>query len=58
MDCAICSVFYMLPWHLAVMVGLLPVPEIGLSLYNPYSSAILAVSLFPAYTEWNRRYEA
>ncbi len=67
MDCAVCSVFYMLPWHLAVMVWHhqielaatqhdLPLPEIGIAFYNPYSWAILAVILFSAYTGWNRRF--
>jgi Na+/H+ antiporter NhaC len=69
MDCAVCSVFYMLPWHLAVMVWHhqielaatqhdLPLPEIGIAFYNPYSWAILAVILFSAYTGWNRRLES
>lgn len=68
MDCGVCSVFYMLPWHIGVMVWhaaiagaaeeySIPAPGIGVAFFNPYSWAILGVILFSAYTGWNRRFE-
>lgn len=68
MDCAVCSVFYMLPWHIAVMVWHAAIveaaenysifaPEISIALLNPYAWAILTVILFSALTGWNRRFE-
>jgi Na+/H+ antiporter NhaC len=68
MDCGVCSVFYMLPWHIGVMVWhtaivgaaeeySIPAPGIGVAFLNPYSWAILGVILFSAYTGWNRRFE-
>jgi Na+/H+ antiporter NhaC len=68
MDCGVCSVFYMLPWHIGVMVWhaaivgaadeySISAPSIGVAFLNPYSWAILGVILFSAYTGWNRRFE-
>jgi len=68
MDCAVCSVFYMLPWHLGVMVWYgsiqdaaekysIDAPDISIALYNPYSWAILGVIIFSAITGWNRKFE-
>lgn len=67
MDCAVCTVFFILPWHLCVVAwnGALssaaksyniPAPDIMTALYNPYSWTLLAVLLFSAITGWNRRF--
>lgn len=69
MDCAVCTVFFVLPWHIAVAAWYgalysaaesygIPSPPISSALYNPYSWALLAVLLFSAVTGWNRRYES
>ena len=54
MDCAVCTVFFILPWHIAVAAwyGAL----YSAALYNPYSWALLAVLLFSVLTGWNRRF--
>lgn len=68
MDCAVCTVFFMLPWHIAVAAwyGALvsaaetwgfEAPSISSALINPYSWALLAVILFSAVTGWNRKFE-
>lgn len=65
LDCAVCTVFYMLPWHNAVIVWFatittvaaefdLPAPGIGSALLNPYAWALLAVLLVSVATGWNR----
>ena len=67
MDCAVCTIFFVLPWHIAVAAWYgalysaaetyaIPAPPIGAALYNPYSWALLAVLLFSAFTGWNRKY--
>ncbi|MCQ2444866.1 MAG: sodium:proton antiporter [Mailhella sp.] len=67
MDCAVCTIFFTLPWHLCVVAwnGALssaaknygiPAPDIMSALYNPYSWALLAVLVFSAVTGWNRRF--
>jgi len=67
MDCAVCSVFYTLPWHIAVVVWYgaiqsaadsfqLPRLPISVSFLNPYSWALLAVILISALTGWNRKF--
>ena len=67
MDCAVCSLFYTLPWHIAVVVWYgalqsaadsfqLPRLPISLSYLNPYSWALLAVLLLSALTGWNRTF--
>ena len=67
MDCAVCTIFFILPWHIVVAAwyGVLysaseayaiPAPSISTALYNPYSWALLAVLLFSAITGWNRKY--
>lgn len=67
LDCAVCTVFYMLPWHNAVIVwyGVLlttattfgfNAPSIWTALVNPYAWALLIVILFSAITGWNRTY--
>lgn len=68
MDCAVCTVFFILPWHIAVAVWYAAVvssseafhimaPPITTALYNPYSWSLFAVLLFSAITGWNRKYE-
>lgn len=68
MDCAVCTIFFMLPWHIAVAAwyGALvsaaetwgfEAPAISSALLNPYSWALLAVILFSAVTGWNRKFE-
>ena len=68
MDCAVCTIFFTLPWHIAVIVWYgtltaaaqqwnLPLPSIGTAALNPYSWALLAVLIFSVATGWNREYE-
>lgn len=67
LDCSVCTVFYMLPWHNAVIVwyGMLiatatehglNTPSIWSALMNPYAWALLATIIFSAVTGWNRTY--
>ncbi|MEA1961733.1 MAG: Na+/H+ antiporter NhaC family protein [Bacillota bacterium] len=67
MDCAVCTIFFMLPWHIAVVVWHSAVlnaaeaynivfPPITAALYNPYSWALLGVIIFSAITGWNRSF--
>jgi Na+/H+ antiporter NhaC len=67
MDCAVCTIFYMLPWHVAVIVWhgalldaceiySLDAPSIIYATLNPYAWALLGVLLFSAYTGWNRKF--
>ncbi len=67
MDCAVCTVFFILPWHIVVAAWYAAIvsaannydiiaPPISSALYNPYSWALLAVLLFSAITGWNRKY--
>lgn len=66
MDCAVSTIFYILPWHIAVIVWYstlataaqtwnLPLPAITTAALNPYTWALLAVLLFSAITGWNRK---
>ena len=66
MDCAVCTIFFILPWHIAVAAWYgalvsaaeswqITPPSISAALYNPYSWALLAVLIFSALTGWNRR---
>lgn len=68
MDCAVCSVFFILPWHIAVIVWYgalaaaaqtfnLPLPSIWTAFLNPYNWTLLAVLLFSVMTGWNRKFE-
>ena len=68
MDCAVCSIFFTLPWHIAVAAWYgalysaaegygISAPGISSALFNPYSWALLAVLIISAYTGWNRRYD-
>lgn len=67
MDCAVCTIFFILPWHIAVAAWYgaivsaceahgIPTPPVSSALYNPYSWALLAVLLFSIATGWNRRF--
>ncbi|MFV0423480.1 Na+/H+ antiporter NhaC family protein [Oleidesulfovibrio sp.] len=67
MDCAVCTIFFILPWHIVVAAWYAAIvasaesfgitaPPISAALYNPYSWALLAVILFSAITGWNRKY--
>lgn len=69
MDCAVCTIFYTLPWHIVVVVWYSAVvsaaqafditaPSVGTAALNPYSWALLAVILFSAVTGWNRKFAA
>lgn len=66
MDCAVCTIFFILPWHIAVVAWYgalqsaaraydITAPAISAALYNPYSWALLAVLLFSVFTGWNRK---
>ncbi len=68
MDCSVCTLFYTIPWHIAVVVWYgaiqsvaetfqLPSLPIGASFLNPYSWALLAVLLFSAISGWNRKFD-
>lgn len=68
LDCSACTVFYMLPWHNAVIVWFstvvataadfdLPSPDIGAAFLNPYAWALLVVIVVSAVTGWNRSYD-
>ena len=67
MDAAVNTVFFMLPWHICVVVWYgvvqsaaeayaLPVPPLICSFLNPYSWTLLIVTVFSAYTGWTRTY--
>ncbi|SEE76055.1 Na+/H+ antiporter NhaC family protein [Ruania alba] len=67
LDCSACTVFYMLPWHNAVIVWFATVstvaaeagiegPGIGAAFLNPYAWAMLVVIVVSAITGWNRSY--
>lgn len=67
LDCSACTVFYMLPWHNAVIVWFatvaataaefgLPSPSITAAFLNPYAWALLVVIIVSAVTGWNRSY--
>lgn len=67
MDCAVCTVFYVLPWHNIVLGWYAAIlaaaasydiaaPPITAAFANPYSWALLVVILVSAITGWNRKY--
>ena len=67
MDCAANTVFYMLPWHNAVIIWYatlaataaqysLPLPSIASAFLNPYAWALIVVLLVSIITGWNRWY--
>jgi len=66
MDCAVCTLFFTLPWHIAVAAWYgavyntaqqygIPAPPVSTALYNPYSWTLLAVLIFSITTGWNRK---
>ena len=67
MDCAVCTVFFILPWHIVVAAWYASLvnaaetynifaPSISSALYNPYSWALLTVLIFSVFTGWNRKF--
>ncbi|WP_105567578.1 Na+/H+ antiporter NhaC family protein [Microbacterium halophytorum] len=67
LDCSACTVFYMLPWHNAVIAWFATIsiaaadigidaPGIGAAFMNPYAWALLVVIVVSALTGWNRTY--
>lgn len=67
MDCAVCTIFFILPWHIAVAAWYgalvsaaeawnIEAPSVTAALHNPYSWMLLAVIVFSACTGWNRKY--
>lgn len=67
MDCAVCTIFFILPWHIAVIVWYstlataaqawnLPLPSITTAALNPYTWALLGVLVFSVLTGWNRKF--
>lgn len=69
MDCSVCSLFYMIPWHIIVIVWYgvlttasqewnLPLPSIGSAFIHPYGWAIIAVLIFSIITGWNRKFSS
>lgn len=66
-DCSVCTLFYILPWHNAVIVWYtavisaaqtygLPAPPITAVFTNWYAWALLGVVIISAVTGWNRSY--
>lgn len=66
MDCAVCTIFFTLPWHIVVAAWYAAVysasqqygitaPPVSVALYNPYSWTLLAVLAFSIITGWNRK---
>lgn len=67
LDCSACTMFYMLPWHNAVIVWFsttvataseygIDAPGISAAFLNPYAWALLVVIIVSAITGWNRSY--
>ncbi|NLT96101.1 MAG: sodium:proton antiporter, partial [Clostridia bacterium] len=67
MDCAVCTIFFILPWHIAVIswYGALTsaaetwniaLPSIWSAVYNPYTWALLGVLFISVLTGWNRKF--
>lgn len=66
MDCSVCTIFFILPWHIVVAAWYAAVlsaaesfkiiaPPITTAFYNPYTWALLLVLLFSVATGWNRK---
>ncbi len=67
MDCAVCTIFFTLPWHIVVATWYTAIqaaakeygisaPGVSIALYNPYSWALLGVLVVSIITGWNRRF--
>jgi hypothetical protein len=65
MSAAVCSIFYMMPWCLAVMVWYsaietaainsnIAVPSAAISFMAPYPWALFLVTMFSVFTGWKR----
>lgn len=68
MDCSVCTLFFTLPWHIAVIVWYgalvtaseaynIVLPSINVAFLNPYCWAMLAVLCFSVLTGWNRKFD-
>jgi len=68
MDCAVCTIFFILPWHIVVAAWYAAVisaaesfkitaPPITTALYNPYTWALLFVLIISVLTGWNRKWQ-
>ena len=66
MDCSVCTIFFILPWHIVVAAWYAAVisaaesfkitaPPITSAFYNPYTWALLFVLLISVATGWNRK---
>lgn len=69
MDCSVCTVFFILPWHIVVAAWYAAVisaaesfnitaPPITSALYNPYTWALLFVLIVSVLTGWNRKFDS
>ncbi len=67
MDCAVCTIYFTIPWHIAVVAWYgavqsaaeifhLPELPITASFLNPYSWTLLVVIIFSIFIGWNRQY--
>ena len=67
MDCAVCTIFFTLPWHIVVAAWYTAIitasetfhisaPPITVAFFNPYSWALLLVLFFSIATGWNRKF--
>lgn len=68
MDCSVCTLFFTLPWHIAVIVWYgalvtasesynIALPSINAAFLNPYCWALLFVLCISVLTGWNRKFE-
>jgi hypothetical protein len=69
MGCSVCTIFFILPWHIVVAAWYAAVisaaesfnitaPPITTALYNPYTWALLFVLLISVLTGWNRKFDS
>ncbi|MCA0174561.1 Na+/H+ antiporter NhaC family protein [Bacillus sp. RAR_GA_16] len=69
MDCAVNTIFFILPWHVAVIVWHstlvstaeaynIPLPSILVAAFNPYTWGLLLVLIFSVITGWRRTFSA
>ncbi|WP_374055116.1 Na+/H+ antiporter NhaC family protein [Rossellomorea sp. FM04394] len=67
MDCAVNTIFFILPWHVAVIVWHstlattaetynIPLPSILVAAFNPYTWGLLLVLVFSVITGWRRTF--
>ncbi|QPZ39600.1 Na+/H+ antiporter NhaC family protein [Paramicrobacterium chengjingii] len=67
LDCSANTIFYMLPWHNAVIVWFvtvlaaasahdLPSPSIAAAFLNPYAWGLIVVLIISILTGWNRKF--